>query len=261
MKGSPMHRNYGIGSPAKQAKPDVEGEKKVMDKRTKKVEDHRKNAPKTTTTQEQADQLNQMDVDNVAAYNTSSDSIQNVHKLYRDDIEKKNAVIDSTNNANNAAYEKYMESTKKKKSPAKQSKREELMKEQDANLLSGKKPNPQRKATASSIGKQNEALRDRKITYPEVPKNQPDEFREVKWARVKSPAKQTKFPNSPKAKKRKMVKGLKEAFKAMDTKGPFVAPMDAPYDPKASKKGPNFKKPGLKTLTPREAAERKTGKK
>ena len=32
-----------------------------------------------------------------------------------------------------------------------------------------------------------------------------------------SPAKQTKFPNSPKAKKRKMVKGLKEAFK-MDPK-------------------------------------------
>ena len=115
MKGSPMHRNYGIGSPAKQAKPDVEGEKKVMEKRTKKITDHRKNAPKTTTTQEQADQLNQMDADNIAAYNTSSDSIQNVHNLYNADIDKKNAVIDSTNNANNAAFEKYMNAQKKKK--------------------------------------------------------------------------------------------------------------------------------------------------
>ena len=122
MKGSPFHRNYGIGSPAKQAKPDVEGEKKVMDKRKKAIEDHRKNAPKTTNTQEQADQLNAIQQANIDAHNTSNDSIQNVHNLYRADIEKQNAVIDSTNTANKAAYDKYIESTKKKKkkSPAKQ---------------------------------------------------------------------------------------------------------------------------------------------
>ena len=122
MKGSPMHRNYGIGSPAKQAaKPDTEGEKKVMEKRNKAIEDHNKNAPKTTNTQEQADNLNKIQQGNVDAYNTSNDSIQNVHNLYNADVDKQNAVIDSTNTANKAAYDKYLESTKKKKkSPAKQ---------------------------------------------------------------------------------------------------------------------------------------------
>jgi hypothetical protein len=119
MKGSPMYRNFGIGSPAKQAKPDVEGEKKVMEKRKKAIEDHRKNAPKTTNTQEQADQLNQMDADNVAAYNTSADSIQGVHNTWNKHVEKQNAIIDSTNTANRDAFDKYMEENKKK-SPNKQ---------------------------------------------------------------------------------------------------------------------------------------------
>ena len=124
MKGNPMQRNFGIGSPAKQKtppKPDQEGEKKVMDKRTKTIEDHRKNAPKPTT-QEQADQLNQMDIENVAAHNTSRDSIQGVYDKY-------NAYADSTNTANaaktaaeQAAFDEYMKSKSKKKSPAKQTK-------------------------------------------------------------------------------------------------------------------------------------------
>ena len=114
MKGSPMYRNFGIGeSPVKQVKPDVEGEKKVMDKRKKKVEDHRKNAPKPTT-QEQADQLNKMEADNVAAYNTSADSIQGVHDTWNKHVEKQNARIDSTNTANKAAFDKYMKENKKK---------------------------------------------------------------------------------------------------------------------------------------------------
>ena len=120
MKGNPMQRNFGIGTPAKQAKPDVEGEKKVMDKRKKAIEDHRKNAPKTVNTQEQADKINQIDADNVAAYNTSADSIQGVRDNWNKHVEKQNAIIDSTNTANQAAYEKYMESIKKKKSPNKQ---------------------------------------------------------------------------------------------------------------------------------------------
>jgi len=119
MKGSPMHRNFGIGSPAKQAKPDVEGENKVMDKRKKAIEDHRKNAPKTTNTQKQADQLNQIDADNVAAYNTSADSIRGVHNTWNKHVEKQNAIIDSTNTANKAAFDKYM-GENKKKSPNKQ---------------------------------------------------------------------------------------------------------------------------------------------
>ena len=55
-----------------------------------------------------------------------------------------------------------------------------------------------------------------------------------------SPAKQTKFPNSPKAKKRKMVKGLKEAFKDYHTE-PLVGPkipnhISLKMDPKMVKK-------------------------
>ena len=146
MKGSPFHRNYGIGSPAKQATPDVEGEKKVLNKRKKAIEDHRKNAPKTTNTQEQADQLNAIEQANVDAYNTSNDSIQNVHDLYRADIEKQNAVIDSTNTANKAAYDKYIESTKKKKkkSPAKQGLRNPDLDYSDPEVLRKEKEGNQR---------------------------------------------------------------------------------------------------------------------
>ena len=147
MKGSPMYRNFGIGSPAKQAKPDVEGEKKVMDKRKKKIEDHRKNAPKPTT-QEQLDQLNQMDADNVAAHNTSLDSIQGVHDAWNKHVEKQNAIIDSTNTANQNAFDKYMEENKKK-SPNKQ------FEEGDYYDTRSKSPNKQRDLGGTKSGKGN----------------------------------------------------------------------------------------------------------
>jgi len=140
MKGSPMQRNFGVGSPAKQAKPDQEGEKKVMNKRAKDVEYHRKNAPKNVTTQKQADQLNKMDADNVAAYNNSNDSIQNVHNKYNLDVDKQNAVIDSTNNANNAAYEKYMNTKTNKPSTTKRPKKKPAAKMKSA-LKQTKFPN------------------------------------------------------------------------------------------------------------------------
>lgn len=146
MRGNPMQRNFGIGSPAKQTappKPDQEGEKKVMDKRTKTVKDHQKNAPKPTT-QEQADQLNQMDADNIAAYNTSRDSIQGVYDKY-------NAYADSTNTANAAktaaeqkAFDEYMKSKSKPKSPAKQGLRDPKKDYTDPKVLQEEKKGNQR---------------------------------------------------------------------------------------------------------------------
>lgn len=120
MKGSSLY-GYGNSSPAKQTKPDVEGEKKVMTKRKKDVEDHRKNAPKITNTQAQADELNKIETSNVNAFNFSADSIQSVHDKYNLEIDKKNKIIrknkaisDSTSKANKAAYDKYIKSRKKK---------------------------------------------------------------------------------------------------------------------------------------------------
>jgi len=114
MKGHELPGPNQIKPPTKQLKPDVEGEKKVMDKRKKTIEDHRKNAPKPTT-QEQVDQLNKIDANNVAAYNNSADSIQGVHNTWNQHVKKQNAVIDSTNAANKAAFDNYIKSTKKKK--------------------------------------------------------------------------------------------------------------------------------------------------
>tara|TARA_R100001443_G_scaffold27200_1_gene40523 strand:- start:2645 stop:2992 length:348 start_codon:yes stop_codon:yes gene_type:complete len=97
MKGSPMHRNFGIGSPAKQTKPDEEGEKKIIDKRLKDVEDARKKRQDfqdkvknvVLDTQDKVDRVNTQDSLNVVnindlvdKYEITTDSIKDVHNRY-----------------------------------------------------------------------------------------------------------------------------------------------------------------------------------
>ena len=104
MKGSPMHRNFGIGSPAKQTRPDEEGEKKVIEKRTKNIEDAKekmtdfRNKVKNVVldTQDKVDKVNTQDSLNVVnvndmieKYNITTDSIKNVHDKYNKDVDEK----------------------------------------------------------------------------------------------------------------------------------------------------------------------------
>jgi len=97
MKGSPMHRNFGIGSPAKQAKPDTEGEIKVVEKRLKDIDDAKKKRQDfqdkvknvVLDTQDKVDKVNTQDSLNVVnindmikKYNITTDSIKGVHDRY-----------------------------------------------------------------------------------------------------------------------------------------------------------------------------------
>ena len=94
----------------------------------------------------------------------------------------------------------------------------------------GAKKRKQLKKTVKTLDREAQIMRDRT----------PAKKSPGKMYGKKSPAKQTKFPNSPKAKKRKMVKGLKEAFKDFYTE-PFVGPktpnhISPKMDPKMVKK-------------------------